>query len=49
MMKALLFYWDEQHWPLAREALAKAKRADLIGNAKGCLVPRETRGALRTR
>ncbi len=31
MMKALLFYWDEQHWPLAREALEKADRRDLIG------------------
>jgi uncharacterized radical SAM protein YgiQ len=31
MMKALLFYWDEQHWPLAREALEKAGRRDLIG------------------
>lgn len=39
MMKALLFWWDEQHWPLAREALAKAGRADLIGRAPRCLVP----------
>ena len=31
MMKALLFYWDPQHWPLAREALIKAGRRDLIG------------------
>jgi len=31
MMKALLFYWDKSHWPLAREALAKAGRRDLIG------------------
>jgi uncharacterized radical SAM protein YgiQ len=31
MMKALIFYWDEQHWPLAREALKKAGRRDLIG------------------
>jgi len=31
MMKALLFYWDAQHWPLAREALLKAGRRDLIG------------------
>ncbi len=31
MMKALLFYWDAQHWPLAREALIKAGRRDLIG------------------
>ena len=26
MMKALLFYWDPESWPLAREALAKVGR-----------------------
>jgi uncharacterized radical SAM protein YgiQ len=41
MMKALLFYWDKQHWPLAREALRKASRADLIGKSPRCLVPPE--------
>ncbi len=39
MMKALIFYWDAQHWPLAREALRKAGRPDLIGKAQHCLVP----------
>jgi len=39
MMKALLFYWDEAHWPLAREALKTAGRHDLIGTSPGCLVP----------
>jgi len=39
MMKALIFYWDAQHWPLAREALKKAGRGDLIGRAPHCLVP----------
>ncbi len=39
MMKALVLYWDKQHWPLAREALAKAGRADLIGRSPKCLVP----------
>jgi len=39
MMKALLFYWDEASWPLAREALVKAGRRDLIGRAVTCLVP----------
>ena len=39
MMKALIFYWDEAEWPLAREALRKAGRADLIGRGSGCLVP----------
>jgi uncharacterized radical SAM protein YgiQ len=43
MMKALLYYWDPEQQPLAREALAKAGRADLIGNAVHCLVPREER------
>jgi len=41
MMKALLFWWDEASWPLAREALKKAGRADLIGRGAGCLVPPE--------
>ena len=39
MMKALLFWWDEQHHAMAREALAKAGRRDLIGRGPGCLVP----------
>jgi uncharacterized radical SAM protein YgiQ len=41
MMKALIFYWDDQHWPLAREALRKAGRADLIGKGPTALVPGE--------
>jgi uncharacterized radical SAM protein YgiQ len=41
MMKALIFYWDAQHWPLAREALHKAGRSDLIGRGPQCLVPPE--------
>jgi uncharacterized radical SAM protein YgiQ len=39
MMKALLFYWDSAHWPLAREALKKAGRRDLIGRGPRALVP----------
>jgi uncharacterized radical SAM protein YgiQ len=39
MMKALLFYWDPAHHGLAREALLKAGRRDLIGHAPRCLVP----------
>jgi uncharacterized radical SAM protein YgiQ len=39
MMKALVFYWDKEHWPLAREALKLAGRPDLIGRAPHCLVP----------
>ena len=41
MMKALIFYWDAQHWPLAREALKKAGRSDLIGRGPSALVPPE--------
>ncbi len=39
MMKALIFYWDDQHWELAREALKRAGRADLIGKHPRALVP----------
>jgi uncharacterized radical SAM protein YgiQ len=39
MMKALIFYWDPQHWPLAREALRAAGRHDLIGRGPNALVP----------
>lgn len=38
-MKALVLYWDEKQWPLAREALVKAGRKDLIGGGPNCLVP----------
>jgi uncharacterized radical SAM protein YgiQ len=47
MMKALLFYWDKAHWPLAREALRKARRRDLIGKGAQCLVPPEHADAPR--
>jgi uncharacterized radical SAM protein YgiQ len=40
MMKALLLYWDREQWPLAREALLKAGRKDLIGSGPHCLIPR---------
>jgi uncharacterized radical SAM protein YgiQ len=39
MMKALVFYWDKEHWPLARTALERAGRSDLIGRRPECLVP----------
>ncbi|MCC6215043.1 MAG: YgiQ family radical SAM protein [Polyangiaceae bacterium] len=39
MLKALLQWWDEAQWPLAREALARAGRTDLIGRARRCLIP----------
>jgi uncharacterized radical SAM protein YgiQ len=41
LQKALLLYWDRAHHDLAREALRKAGRADLIGHGPGCLVPPE--------
>jgi uncharacterized radical SAM protein YgiQ len=39
MMKALILWWDPKQHDLAREALHKAKRSDLIGRAASCLVP----------
>jgi uncharacterized radical SAM protein YgiQ len=39
MLKALILWWDEKQWPLAREALKKAGRTDLIGKRPDCLVP----------
>ena len=39
MLKALLYYWDAEQHPLAREALVKAGRRDLIGHGTRCLVP----------
>ena len=37
--KAFLRYHDPANWPLLREWLKSMGRADLIGNAKKCLVP----------
>jgi uncharacterized radical SAM protein YgiQ len=45
MMKALLYWWDPAQHALAREALRKAGRADLIGRAVKCLVPPEPPGS----
>ncbi|MCP3098892.1 YgiQ family radical SAM protein [Myxococcus sp. K15C18031901] len=42
LQKALLLYWNPEHWPLAREALKLAGRADLIGRGPHALVPAET-------
>jgi hypothetical protein len=44
MLKALLYWWDPEQHPLAREALRKAGRMDLVGHGARCLVPPETRG-----
>jgi radical SAM superfamily enzyme YgiQ (UPF0313 family) len=42
LQKALLLYWNPEHWEDAREALREAGRADLIGRGRDCLVPPET-------
>ena len=39
LQKALLLYWDVAHHDLAREALQKAGRRDLIGTGANALVP----------
>jgi uncharacterized radical SAM protein YgiQ len=39
LQKALLLYWSPDQWPLAREALREAGRADLIGDGPDALVP----------
>ena len=39
LQKALLLYWSPDQWPLAREALREAGRADLIGTGPQALVP----------
>ena len=41
LQKALLLYWSPDQWPLAREALREAGRADLIGTGPDALVPPE--------
>jgi len=49
MMKSLLYWWDPEHHPLAREALRKAGRTDLIGTGPRALLPPEGRTAGRVR
>ena len=39
MMKALLYWWDPEQQPLAREALRMAGRMDLVGHGPRHLVP----------
>jgi len=39
LQKALLLYWDPEHHDLAREALRRARRTDLIGTSPRALVP----------
>jgi uncharacterized radical SAM protein YgiQ len=47
MQKALLLYWNPEHWDLAREALEQVGRMDLVGRGPGCLVPPASKGVLR--
>ncbi|MFO0597011.1 MAG: YgiQ family radical SAM protein [Myxococcaceae bacterium] len=42
LQKALILYWNPEHWDDAREALELAGRGDLIGRGPKCLVPAET-------
>jgi uncharacterized radical SAM protein YgiQ len=42
LQKALLLYWNPEHWDDAREALRQAQREDLIGHGPQCLVPFES-------
>jgi uncharacterized radical SAM protein YgiQ len=44
LMKSLLYWWDPLQHDLAREALRKAGRLDLIGGGPKCLVPHASRG-----
>jgi diguanylate cyclase (GGDEF)-like protein len=39
MQKSLLMYWKREEHPAVREALAAARREDLIGYGPDCLVP----------
>jgi uncharacterized radical SAM protein YgiQ len=42
LQKALILYWNPEHWDDAREALTQAGRGDLIGRGPKALVPPET-------
>ncbi|HEY0882152.1 MAG TPA: DUF3362 domain-containing protein, partial [Archangium sp.] len=44
LQKALILYWNPEHWPDVREALQDAGRTDLIGRGPNALVPPETPG-----
>jgi len=42
LLKALILWWDPAQWRLAREALKRARRMDLIGRRPDCLIPPES-------
>ncbi len=44
LQKALLLYWNPEHWDDAREALTLAGRSDLIGRGPAALVPPRSAG-----
>ena len=44
LQKALILYWNPEHWADVREALQLAGREDLIGRGPACLVPAESPG-----
>lgn len=45
MQRALIQYMDPKNYELVKEALIKAKRTDLIGFDKKCLIkPRQIKG-----
>jgi uncharacterized radical SAM protein YgiQ len=49
LQKSLLLYWDPEQWPLAREALRKAGRSELIGRGAQHLVPPDEGHAMPNR
>ena len=48
LQKALLFYWNKEWWEMAREALTRVGREDLIGGGPKCLVPSAPKHARAT-
>ncbi|PZR03593.1 MAG: YgiQ family radical SAM protein [Archangium gephyra] len=42
LQKALILYWNPEHWDDVREALTDAGRTDLIGRGPNALVPPQT-------
>jgi uncharacterized radical SAM protein YgiQ len=48
MMKALIQYWDKKQHELARAALKRVGRGDLIGRGEQCLIPAEWQSSMPT-
>lgn len=49
LQKALILYWNPEHWDDVREALTDAGRPELIGRGADCLVPPPTRAETERR